>query len=56
MELPKVNQELCTGCEACIDMCPMETIVIEDGKAYIVEENCSGCRACIMACPVEAIS
>lgn len=56
MDFPKVNQELCTGCQACIDMCPMEAIIMQDGKAFIVEDNCSNCRACESACPIEAIS
>ena len=56
MELPVIDQELCTGCEVCLDVCPTEAIVIENGKAKILEDDCSNCRACECECPVEAIS
>lgn len=56
MNYPKVNTELCTACGACIDVCPMEAIVMEDGKARIIEENCSNCRICARYCPVNAIN
>ncbi len=55
MDFPEINQELCTGCGACIDICPMEAIVMQDGKACIVEDNCGNCRVCESACPLEAI-
>ncbi|HBH49557.1 MAG TPA: ferredoxin [Bacteroidales bacterium] len=56
MELPVVDQELCTGCGACVDVCPTEAIIIEDGKAIIIGDDCTNCRACESECPVEAIA
>lgn len=56
MDFPTINKDECTGCGACIDVCPMDAIILEDGIAKIVEENCSDCRACESECPVEAIS
>lgn len=56
MNIPKVNIDICTGCGACIDVCPMEAIVIKDGKAFILEDKCANCRICERECPVEAIS
>jgi ferredoxin len=55
MDNPKVDPEVCTGCGICIDQCPMEAIVLEDGVAKIIDENCSNCRACVDECPIEAI-
>jgi ferredoxin len=52
----KVDAEKCTGCETCVESCPLEAIAMNDGKAVIDEETCGDCGACIDACPVEAIS
>jgi electron transfer flavoprotein alpha subunit len=50
----RVIEEECTGCESCIDACPIEAIEMKDGIAKI-KENCNSCNACIESCPVEAI-
>jgi len=49
-----VNNEKCTGCGTCVDACPVEAIVMEDGKAKVTDD-CVDCGACIDECPVEAI-
>lgn len=56
MDYPEVNTELCTGCGACVDVCHMEAIVMENGNARIVEDNFNICRICARYCPVEAIA
>ena len=53
--IAKVDKDKCTGCAACVDVCPVNAITIEDGKAVISEE-CIGCRACETQCPTGAIS
>ncbi len=50
----KVIEEECTGCESCVDACPIEAIEMKDGIA-IIKDNCNSCNACIEECPVEAI-
>lgn len=50
----KVNEEECTGCESCVDACPIEAIEMVDGIAKI-KDNCNSCNACIEACPEEVI-
>lgn len=50
----KVDIELCTGCETCIDSCPYDAIEMKEGKAFI-NEYCQLCRNCLNACPEGAI-
>jgi NAD-dependent dihydropyrimidine dehydrogenase PreA subunit/predicted transcriptional regulator len=52
----KVDSELCSGCETCIDRCYFEAVTMEEGIAQIHEENCMGCGLCVVTCPEEAIS
>jgi Na+-translocating ferredoxin:NAD+ oxidoreductase subunit B len=55
IDCPEVDQERCIGCGNCIDVCSMDAISIEKGKAVIDPEKCANCRACESACPVNAI-
>jgi Fe-S-cluster-containing hydrogenase component 2 len=45
----------CTGCGACVEVCPAGAIALVDGKASVDEEACTGCEACVDACPEGAI-
>lgn len=51
-----VDAEKCTGCESCLDSCPLEAIEMKDDIAVIDADTCGDCGACVDACPVEAIS
>ena len=51
-----VNEEECTGCQTCEDVCPVGAISMVDGVAKIDPDTCSECLSCIDECPVEAIS
>ncbi|MFP4001722.1 MAG: FAD-binding protein [Thermoplasmata archaeon] len=50
----EIDEELCTGCEKCVKVCPVDAIVMEEGVARLVGD-CISCGACITACPVDAI-
>lgn len=52
----QVNQELCAGCGACVDVCSVGAIHLVDWRAVIDENLCTGCEACIEACPYGAIT
>ena len=52
----KVENQTCTGCEACIPECPVDAISMVDEKAVVNESECTDCGACVPACPVEAIT
>ena len=53
--IAKVYSEKCDGCGECADICPMEAIKIDNGKA-VVSEECTECGACVDECPKEALS
>jgi len=52
----KINQEKCTGCGLCVEVCPVEAISMEDDKAKIDAEKCVDCGQCVEECPNEAIN
>ena len=49
-----IDDELCTGCATCLDICPNGGIEIVDNIA-VINEKCNLCGVCVDACPVEAI-
>lgn len=50
-----VDQAKCTGCEACVDACPVDAISMVNDKAKVSEDDCIDCGQCVDECPVEAI-
>jgi Fe-S-cluster-containing hydrogenase component 2 len=50
-----VDAARCTGCGACVEVCPVGAIALVGGKARVDEEACTGCEACVDACPEGAI-
>jgi NAD-dependent dihydropyrimidine dehydrogenase PreA subunit len=54
---PIVDQEKCTGCEECVDICPVEVFEMTDGKSQPVNaEECMGCESCVESCEADAIT
>ena len=52
----EVDQELCNGCGACVDRCPMKAISLSSAEvASINLERCIGCGLCVQKCPTQAI-
>jgi NAD-dependent dihydropyrimidine dehydrogenase PreA subunit len=53
----KLNQELCTGCGMCTNVCPHAVFEIANGKTRIKEINdCMECGACARNCKYGAIA
>jgi formate hydrogenlyase subunit 6/NADH:ubiquinone oxidoreductase subunit I len=63
-KLAVINQNGCTGCEACIVFCPVDCIEIVPGAAHaqfqqVVEvdlSRCIGCSLCSKYCPWDTIT
>ena len=54
----QVDEDLCMGCEICVDYCQFDALSIDDDKGVIVvkEISCVGCGVCVLPCPEEALS
>ncbi|MEP0813828.1 MAG: 4Fe-4S binding protein [bacterium] len=53
----EVMEELCTGCQTCLSVCPYDAIRRDEQKekAVINDALCKGCGTCVAACPSGAI-
>lgn len=54
--IPRVDEEKCTGCGRCAEVCEFHAIVVLGGKPLVFPELCHGCGSCTMECPEMAIS
>jgi len=50
----KINDEVCTGCGGCIDLCPVIAISMINDKAVVNNETCTECEICVKVCPINA--
>ncbi len=50
-----IQPMICVGCEVCVEVCPFNAIVMEEGKAVVLKELCKNCRICVRVCPEGAI-
>jgi len=67
MKTPKkmavVDQVQCTGCQACVQFCPVDCIELTPGERFpdmnqLVEidlDRCIGCKKCVDPCPWDTI-
>ena len=51
-----VDEDLCTGCELCLDRCQFGALSVADNLCQVDEKRCFGCGLCVMACQDEALS
>jgi heterodisulfide reductase subunit A len=52
-----VEEELCSGCKTCLDICPYRAITFDEDvkRASINEALCKACGTCAATCPSGAI-
>jgi len=49
------DASLCSGCEMCVEYCPVQAIAMVAGKASINARKCIGCGQCELQCAEECI-
>lgn len=57
-KLIEIDDEKCISCGACLTLCPVEAITMDEGASvFFNQEKCLGstCSACVDACPSRAI-
>ena len=63
--MPEINDDNCTGCGKCVDVCPVEAMTLVSAndpekprhkKADIDGEKCLGCGVCVRLCPFNCIA
>ncbi|MCP3685326.1 MAG: 4Fe-4S dicluster domain-containing protein [bacterium] len=50
-----VDNTLCNGCGSCLAVCPFLSIILRNGKAYVMQDSCALCGTCVSNCPKGAI-
>ena len=54
--VPKVDEDKCTYCGKCAEVCAYNAIAVMKQKVLVFPELCHGCGACSYLCPEKAIS
>ena len=53
----RVDADLCTGCQACEKICPMDAVTMDEQITAAVDpERCIGCGLCVTACLFDAMA
>jgi NAD-dependent dihydropyrimidine dehydrogenase PreA subunit len=54
----KINREVCTGCNRCVEICPMDVLSANPRKGrppkVSYPEECWFCGSCVDQCPLGA--
>ena len=51
-----INDDRCTGCDACVAVCPTNVLDLVSNKSRVLRfHDCIQCEACVWACPTEAL-
>jgi MinD superfamily P-loop ATPase len=56
IQLPVVDEALCTHCGKCAEVCEFHAIAVIGKKILVFPELCHGCGSCMLVCPEKAIS
>ncbi len=50
-----VDERKCSGCTACVEICPVQAISMVKHKA-VIDDKCVACGACVGVCNSHAIA
>ncbi|MDB4969793.1 MAG: 4Fe-4S ferredoxin iron-sulfur binding domain protein [Myxococcales bacterium] len=54
--LHAINDDRCTGCEACVAVCPTDVLELSQNKSRVARFNaCIQCEQCVLVCPTTAL-
>jgi MinD superfamily P-loop ATPase len=56
IKIPSVDEDICTLCSHCVDICEFNALAMLGEKILVFEQLCHGCGSCTIHCPVNAIS
>lgn len=51
----ETEHDKCYGCGACIDICPVKAVRLDDGRCSVDTDWCIGCGVCAVPCPTGAV-
>jgi NAD-dependent dihydropyrimidine dehydrogenase PreA subunit len=56
IELPFLDETICTGCGDCVPVCPADCLEMRGELPVLARPaDCIGCAVCAIVCPVEAV-
>jgi putative YpdA family bacillithiol system oxidoreductase len=51
-----INDDRCTGCDACVTVCPTDVLELVGNKSRVVRfDDCIQCEQCALVCPTTAL-
>ena len=56
LPVPEVNEEICTYCRKCADICQFKAIAVVNENVLVFEDLCHSCGGCWEVCPESAIT
>jgi len=55
-EIVIIDEKLCIGCGACVEICPQKILYIKDDICKVTDEGkCDKLKGCEKVCPTDAI-
>lgn len=51
-----IDQKNCISCGACVVLCPVHAITLQNGRAWVDSTLCVECARCVPKCYMRAIT